>query len=73
MTRGLGSDEFVVGAMNTLYQEAVNNERKLDALIKLYGAPVVDYERYEGGIPGFDATSGGSEIEILDNELNTFR
>ena len=73
MTRGLGSDEFVVGAMNTLYQEAVNNERKLDALIKLYGAPVVDYERYEGGIPGFDATGGGSEIEILDNELNTFR
>ena len=73
MTRGLGSDEYVVGAMNTLYQEAVNNERKLDALIKLYGAPVVDYERYEGGIPGFDATSGGSEIEILDNELNTFR
>jgi len=73
MTRGLGSDEFVVGAMNTLYQEAVNNERKLDALIKLYGAPVVDYERYEGGIPGFDAESGGSEIEILDNELNTYR
>jgi len=73
MTRGLGSDKFVVGAMNTLYQEAVNNERKLDALLKLYGAPVTDYERYEGGIPGFDATSGGSEIEILDNELNTFR
>ena len=72
MTRGLGSDEFVVGAMNKLYEEAVNNERKLDALIKLYGAPVVDYERYEGGIPGFDATSGGSEIEILDNELSSF-
>ncbi len=72
MTRGLGSDEFVVGAMNKLYEEAVNNERKLDALIKLYGAPVVDYERYEGGIPGFDATSGGSEIEILDNELDSF-
>jgi LysM repeat protein len=72
MTRGLGSDEFVVGAMNTLYQEAVNNERKLDALIKLYGAPVVDYDRYEGGIPGFDATGGGSEIEILDDELDSF-
>ena len=72
MTRGLGSDEFVVGAMNKLYEEAVNNERKLDALLKLYGSPVIDYERYSGGIPGYDATSGGSEIEILDNELSSF-
>jgi len=72
MTRGLGSDKFVVGAMNKLYEEAVNNERKLEALIKLYGAPIVDYERYSGGIPGLDTGGGGSEIEILDNELDSF-
>ena len=72
MTRGLGSDKFVLGAMNKLYEEAVNNERKLEALIKLYGAPIVDYERYSGGIPGLDTGGGGSEIEILDNELDSF-
>ena len=41
-------------------------------VLLLYGAPKVDYERYEGGIPGFDESSGGSEIEILDSELDSF-
>ena len=72
MTRGLGSDQFVIGAMNKLYEEAVNRQRQLESLIKLYGAPITDYERYSGGVPGYDATSGGSEIEILDDELNSF-
>ena len=72
MTRGLGSDQFVIGAMNKLYEEAVNRQRQLESLIKLYGAPITDYERYSGGVPGYDATSGGSEIEILDEELNSF-
>jgi hypothetical protein len=45
--------------LNTLYTETINNERKLDALIKLYGAPTIDYERFKGDIPGLNAGQGG--------------
>ena len=72
MTRGLGSDEFVVGAMNKLYEEAVNNERKLSALIKLYGAPQIDYERYRGGIPGLN-TEQGNEGSQNQSAVDSFR
>jgi LysM repeat protein len=72
MTRGLGSDEFVVGAMNKLYEEAVNNELKLDALIKLYGAPQIDYERYSGGIPGLN-TGQKNEGSASKNFVDQFR
>lgn len=58
MTRGLGSDEYVKGAMNKLYEEAVNRERQVQALLKLSGAPEVDYERYSGGIPGLESGQG---------------
>ena len=61
MTRGLGSDQYVIGAMNKLYEEAVNRERQVQALLKLSGAPTTDYERYSGGIPGLGSGQGQQE------------
>ena len=61
MTRGLGSDQYVIGAMNKLYEEAVNRERQVQALLKLSGAPTTDYERYSGGIPGLGSGKGQQE------------
>ena len=61
MTRGLGSDQYVIGAMNKLYEEAVNRERQVQALLKLSGAPTTDYERYSGGIPGLGSGQGQPE------------
>tara|TARA_Y100001963_G_scaffold6445_1_gene8324 strand:- start:1722 stop:3701 length:1980 start_codon:yes stop_codon:yes gene_type:complete len=68
MTRGLGSDEYVKGAMNKLYEEAVNRERQVQALLKLSGAPEVDYERYSGGIPGLDV---GEQQENIFQEQDS--
>ena len=59
VTRGLGSDEFTKGILNTLYTETINRERQLKAMIDLYGAPITDYERFVGDIPGLNAGQGG--------------
>lgn len=69
VTRRIGSDAFAAGTLNKLYQEAINRERQVDAMIELYSAPKTDYERYTGNIPGIEALV----TPQTKNEVDSFR
>ena len=69
VTKGIGSDAFAAGTLNKLYQEAINNERQVDAMIKLYNVRSTGYDRFEGDIPGIDALVRPE----LKNEVDSFR
>jgi hypothetical protein len=72
VTRGLGSDEFTKGILNTLYTETINRERQLEAMINLYGAPMTDYKRFVGDIPGLN-TGQGNEGSQNQSAVDSFR
>ena len=69
ITQGIGSDAFAAGTLNKLYQEAINNERQVDAMIKLYNVRSTGYERYSGDIPGIEALVDTK----TKNEVDSFR
>jgi len=69
ITKGIGSDAFAAGTLNKLYQEAINNERQVDAMIKLYNVRSTGYDRFQGDIPGIEALVRPE----LKNEVDSFR
>ena len=67
ITRGVGSDAFAAGTLNKLYQEAINNERQVTAMINLYSAPQTDYERFTGDLPGIEALVAPKTKNVVDS------